>query len=111
MDQAIKASLDCYRICVETFAYCIKTGGRHADPDHIQILKDCAEICKLNADFMIRNSQYYGRTCELCADICEKCAASCEAVGPEDTQVKACSEICRECASSCREMEERTEVV
>lgn len=111
MDQAITDSLNCHRICVETIAYCLKMGGKHVESDHMQILTDCAEICKLNASFMIRNSTFNGRVAELCADICEKCAASCEVVNPADTQLKTCAEMCRKCASSCRQIEERTEVV
>ena len=111
MDQAIRDSLDCYRVCVETFVYCIKKGGKHADPDHLTVLNDCMEICNLNASFMIRNSIFSGRTAELCADICEKCAVSCEAIDSADVQMKACAETCRNCSRSCRKVETRTEVV
>lgn len=110
MDQAIRDSLDCYRTCLETITYCLKKGGKHTDPDHMQILKDCAEMCNLNASFMIRNSISHGRTAEFCADICEKCAASCEAIDPMDTELVSCVEMCRKCAKSCRLMEERMEV-
>ncbi len=111
MEEAIRNSLDCYRICEETIAYCLKMGGRYVEPDHVQIVVDCAQMCNLHASFMIRNSNFAGRTAELCADICEKCAASCEAVDPEDTQLKTCAEMCRKCAASCRKVEQRTEVV
>lgn len=111
MDEAIKDSLDCYRICLETISYSLKKGGRYVDPDHIQILIDCEQICNLDAAYLIRNSIFAGRTAELCADICEKCAASCEAIDPGDTQLKACAEVCRKCANSCRKVETRTEVV
>ena len=109
MEQAIRDSLDCYRVCIETITYCLKKGGRLTEPDHVSILTDCAEVCNLNATFIIRDSIYQGRTAQLCADICEKCAISCETIDPMDVELITCAEICRKCAKSCRQMEERTE--
>lgn len=107
MDQAITDSLNCYRSCIETISYCVEKGGKHTESNHLQILRDCADICILNTSFMIRGSTFHTKTAELCADICEKCATSCETVDPTDTQMKTCAEMCRKCASSCRKMIER----
>lgn len=104
MGEAILEALDSYRTCVETIAYCLKKGGRFVDSDHMQILKDCSDVCTITAGFLLRNSQFHNQVCELCAEICEKCAASCEAIDPVDTQLKACAEVCRKCAKSCRKI-------
>ncbi len=38
-------------------------GGKHAEPEHLNLLMDCARICVTNADFMLRKSKYYQQTC------------------------------------------------
>lgn len=103
MKECIDNCTECHHICLETVAYCLSKGGRHAEAAHIRTLLDCAELCQTSADFMLRNSALHGRTCELCAEACERCAQSCEAFG-NDAQMKKCAEICRRCAKTCREM-------
>lgn len=77
-------------------------GGKHATPDHIQMLIACAEICDTSARFMLLGSQHHTRTCEVCAEVCEACAEDCERF--EDDLMKRCADACRRCAASCREM-------
>ena len=45
---------DCHRACLQTLTYCMKQGGRHAEPEHLRLLMDCADICLTSAAFMIR---------------------------------------------------------
>lgn len=94
---------ECHRICLETAAYCLQKGGKHAEPNHVRLLLDCAQICQTSADFMIRGSDLHTWTCAVCAEICEVCAKDCESMG-DDQQMKRCAEVCRRCADSCREM-------
>jgi hypothetical protein len=103
MQQCIQNCLDCHRICLETVAHCLQQGGKHADPAHIRLLLDCAEICQTSANFMIRGSNLHGRTCAVCAEICDKCADDCDQFG-NDSLMKSCAEACRRCAESCRQM-------
>lgn len=103
MEECIQNCLDCYRICLQTVTHCLQMGGKHAAPDHIRLLLDCAEICQISAGFMLRYSDFHGRTCTVCAEVCERCAESCEQFG-EDARMKACAEACRSCAESCRQM-------
>lgn len=103
MQQCVQACLDCHRICLETVTYCLQMGGEHADPAHIRLLLDCAEICQTSANFMLRGSELHGPTCAVCAEVCERCAQSCERMG-DDAQMKACAEVCRRCAESCTRM-------
>lgn len=100
--QCIKDSLDCYQSCTDTTIHCLNLRGKHAEPDHINLLMDCAKICNLNADFMIRNSIYYPQTCGICADICDECADDCDRF--DEDFMKECASACRRCAESCREM-------
>jgi hypothetical protein len=102
MQRCIQACLDCHRICLETVTHCLQMGGKHADPAHIRLLLDCAEICQTSANFMLRGSDLHGRTCAVCAEVCERCAQDCAQF--DDAQMKACAEACRRCAESCRRM-------
>lgn len=104
MQECIQNCLACYQICSHLMEHCLKKGGPHADPKHIKILNDCATICQVSADFMIRNSEFHGLTCGVCAEICLSCAQSCESMAADDAMMKACAEACRKCASSCEEM-------
>lgn len=100
----IKDCVDCHNSCLETAKHCLYMGGKHADPSHITLLNDCAEICQTSADFMLRGSEYIHKVCDVCAELCDKCTQSCESIDPNDDQMKACASICRTCAGSCRQM-------
>lgn len=93
----------CHQLCIETFRYCLEKGGRHANPQRVGLLIDCAEICQTNSNFMMRGSIEHKAVCEACARICDRCAKSCDAFG-EDAQLKSCAEACRSCAEACRDM-------
>lgn len=93
----------CRAVCLETIAYCLGKGGPHADPAHLQLLMDCAEICATSSGFLSRASTQHAETCAACAVICDACAESCEAMG-SDAQMTKCAKACRDCAESCRTM-------
>gem|GEM_PF-116325 len=103
MERCIQNCLDCHRICEDTVTYCTEMGGKHAEPTHLRLLRDCAQICVTSADFMLRGSDVHPRVCGVCAEVCEHCAESCEQFG-DDAQMNECTEICRRCAESCRKM-------
>lgn len=128
MRECIENCQDCHRVCLETIQYSLAQGERYAERLHLRLLMDCAEICQVSANFMLRGSESHARVCELCARICEDCAQSCDrlavpAVGTgaalsyhsgrasahldhSDEQMSQCSEICRRCAESCKKMSE-----
>ena len=103
MQQAIENCASCRAICEQTLSYCLKKGGKHAEPSHLQLLRDCLEICVASSGFMLRDSAFHHLTCGACAEICARCAESCEKM-PNDAQMKACAEACRRCAESCGKM-------
>ena len=102
MQSCISKCHECHQVCLETLTHCLDKGGKHAEAAHIRLLIDCARICDLSADFVIRKSPFGEKACYLCGDICEKCAASCESIG-DDEQMRRCAHVCRQCAESCRE--------
>jgi hypothetical protein len=83
--------------------HCLQKGGKHAAPEHIRTMLDCAQICATSADFMLRKSPLHRSTCRTCSEVCEACRASCEAIADDD-MMRRCADMCRECAESCREM-------
>lgn len=104
MTQCIQLCQDCHALCIQMIAHCLKLGGRHAAPDHIRLLMDCAQICTTTADYMARGSSFHDRTCSLCSEICRLCAERCEQLQGNDPLIKQCVELCRHCADSCERM-------
>jgi hypothetical protein len=111
MQACISNCIACHRICIETLAHCLQMGGAHAETGHIQLLLDCAAICQLSEDFMLRTSEFHAQVCGVCAEVCERCAESCHAIrgtdtadGNADALMLSCAEVCERCAESCRQM-------
>jgi hypothetical protein len=89
----------CHTMCLSmAMTHCLETGGRHARPQHLRLMMDCAAFCTLTGDMLAHKSQFHNAVCGLCADICETCAKDCETLdGMED-----CVTACRQAAASCR---------
>jgi hypothetical protein len=104
MEEAIENCLEAYRVITTTRSYCLKVGGTFAEQRHISLLQDCAELCRLSANFMLSSSDFSHDLCGICARLCESCAMSCEDF-TDDQQLRKCAQICRRCAESCRMME------
>ena len=101
MQSCIDECLRCHQACLGMSTnHCLKLGGAHATPEHIQLMLACAEICRASAQVMIIGSRHHKHLCAECADICEDCANECERIGDMDDCVRAC----RRCAESCRKM-------
>ena len=91
----------CHLTCLEmAMTHCLEMGGRHAEPAHMRLMLDCAEICQTAMNFMVRRSAQHALVCRACAEICRACAASCETVG----DMQDCVDICLRCAESCERM-------
>ncbi len=103
MRAAVQTALECSAVCTEASAVGLSRGGAHAAPGHVQILVDCASICRTAADSMLRGSPLHPQVCALCADVCARCAEECEGFG-DDPLMRRCAETCRRCASACRAM-------
>jgi hypothetical protein len=97
----IEDCTDCHAVCIETVTHCLHIGGRYAEPDHIRLLLDCADICQTSANYLLRSSDLHALTCQACAGVCDRCAQDCERLG-DDPRVQGCIEACRRCAESCR---------
>lgn len=101
MKECINNCQTCHATCLNHLStHCLEMGGAHVAPDHFLLMLDCAQICAVSADFMLRGSKHHAHICAECAEICEQCAASREALG----DMQECADACRACAGSCRMM-------
>lgn len=101
MQECIDNCGKCHAMCLSMATnFCLEKGGDHVGPGHFRLMLDCAQICAVSVDFMLRNSKHAPHVCAECADICDDCADSCRVVGDMDE----CVEACRACARLCRMM-------
>src|SRR5215217_3671660 len=59
MLDCIELCNDCHKACLETAMYCLQQGGKHAEPNHVRLMFDCAEICQTSSNFMQRGSDLH----------------------------------------------------
>lgn len=104
MTKCIQLCQDCHALCVRTIQHCLTLGGRHAAPDHMRLLLDCAEMCETTAHYLLRGSPYHERMCGLCAEMCRQCGDSCMKIAGDDQLLKQCADMCTRCADSCERM-------
>ena len=91
---------NCLSACMECFNHCLHLGGPHAGPAHLRLLADCADICRVTADFVLRASEFSNYPMGVCAFICERCADDCDALGG-DAVMEDCARACRACHAEC----------
>ena len=101
MKACMDACHECHITCLHmAMNHCLEAGGRHAEPQHMKLMLDCAQICSVAIDFMARKPEHHRHICRECAEICRACASSCEGLdGMED-----CVAACRKCAEACDKM-------
>ena len=101
MQTCIQNCLECHAICLNMLSnHCLEAGGKHVEQKHFKLMMDCAQICMVSADFMLRQSDHHKHICAECVEICTACADSCDAIGDMET----CAAACRKCAATCGAM-------
>jgi hypothetical protein len=99
IQQCIQDCISCHDVCLQTATACEQSGGEHASPDHINILRDCAELCLVAAHFLQHNSALVGYVCQACAQATTHCGNECDRMGDTD-----CANACRNAAWACEQM-------
>lgn len=102
-DQCIDDCQQCAAACHACVTHCLEKGGKHADPEHISLLLDCAAMCETAAASMAHHSSIHAVICGACAEVCRACERSCRAMG-DDRMMQECADACRKCADSCEKM-------
>jgi hypothetical protein len=64
------------------------------------VVKDCAQLCRLAAAFVARDSGMSRRVAALCATVCERCIEECARHDVE--HFRQCALACRRAADACR---------
>jgi len=105
---------ECERVCFETAEHCLSLGGSLSDARGIQLLRNCARVCRTSAASWTVGSRLYSQVLRAAARLCGECASTCESLA-SDRQLKTCAEMCRACAKACEQMalqplEERSSV-
>jgi hypothetical protein len=103
VEECLRICQGCHEICQDAIDHCLRMGGEHVEADHMRLLADCAEICNVSQNSMLRSSATSLDLCRSCAEICDRCAASCERF-TGDAHMQACARECRACAEACRRM-------
>lgn len=98
----IEACYTCAAACDHCANACLQETHAHHMANCIRADLDCADICRLAAAAMARNSAFVSDICRLCAQICEACAAECAQHSMDHCQ--ACATACQRCADECRRM-------
>ena len=98
MKACIEACAACHEACTELTAKLRMQGS--GDAAQIGALLDCAELCRLTASFVARDSPLHAMTSALCAESCHRAARDCERLGDEG--VRRVADICRRTADRCR---------
>jgi len=98
----IKACLKCAMACEVCAAACLREEKVQMMTRCIELDRDCADICRLAATLMARQSDYVKEFCRLCAKVCRDCAEECGRHQVEHCQ--RCAEMCCACAEECEKM-------
>ena len=68
-ESCIDICIKSHQMCLETARYCFEKGGDHVAPTHLALLLDCAEMCQMTANSLMRRSPQHGAICGACADL------------------------------------------
>jgi hypothetical protein len=101
-ESCMDACNDCADACDECAASCLKEPDPKMMARCIALDMDCAQICRMAAAYMARDSEFVDLICQACAEICDACADECSKHSMSHCQ--ECAQACRRCADECRRM-------
>ena len=102
-EECIAACNSCAAACDHCASACLDEADVDKMVDCIRLDMDCAQICRLAAAYMARDSEFAQPLCQFCAEICAACADEC--ARHEAMHCQACAQACRACAEQCRRMD------
>lgn len=95
----IQACNACVVACEACAAACIGAEDNQSLDIGITLNRDCADLCRLAARLMERESGLVDEICRLCAITCEACAQECRKY--ELPACQECAEVCARCVEQC----------
>lgn len=101
--QAIEDCTECAQVVKSTIEHCLSLGGKHAEEEHIAMMRECAAICQKTANDISRKAADIEAICKACAEVCEACDHECRSFD-HDHAMTACADACKKAAASCNAM-------
>lgn len=102
--QQFQSCIEACNACADSCDHCAAASLQESDPltmaRCIALSTDCAQICRLAASYMARNSEYVSTICDACAELCDACGDEC--AKHEMDHCQDCAQACRRCADECR---------
>ena len=103
LDRIIDDLMETYRICHQTAAYCIDSGGDLATLERLRAFDDCAEANLTLANFLLRASNHAADMARVCHKVSVACAREIEAIEHNDDQLRAAYASCQHSRHACLE--------
>ena len=97
----IDACNACADACDHCATACLEEDDVKSMARCIALDMDCAQICRLAASYMARDSEMALAICAQCADVCEMCGEECTR-HKHMQHCQECAAARRRCAEECR---------
>ncbi|WP_225776328.1 four-helix bundle copper-binding protein [Pseudomonas sp. Marseille-Q5115] len=101
-DDCIEECLRCALACESCASACLQEQDTQMMANCIKLDRDCADMCKLAAMLMARQSPLAKEFCALCAKACKACGDECGK--HDDDHCQNCAKACHACAQACEAM-------
>ena len=101
-----KCVVDCSNaknVGIQTLRYCLEQGGKFADPENLNKIQDCNELCNIVCSFLLRKSVMTKEMLKICQKACEDCSLFCQQF-KEDKQLEACGKYANQASESCKHL-------
>ncbi len=101
-----KAVVDCtnaHNVTLQTLRYSEEQGGKFSDPENLNIIQDCADICQLVNSMVLRQSSMKKDIAEVCKKACDACVKFAENFS-EDEQMKTMLEYAKKASESVKQI-------
>jgi|GEM_PF-1769235 len=99
-EQIVRQIQDCEATCEHMINHIKKMKDCQMRAKQTMLLRDCADICGLTANYIARDAIFKRHAAILCADICDACGNECSRF--PDQESRNCAQICFHCAMQCR---------
>ena len=99
-EQIVRQIQDCEATCEHLINHIKKMNDCQMRAKQTMLLRDCADICGLTANYIARDAIFKRHSAILCADICDACGKECDKF--PDKESRNCAQICFHCAMQCR---------
>jgi hypothetical protein len=95
----IQQLFTCTITCENCAASCLDEDNVTPMAHCIELDRDCADVCSLAANLLIRASEYSHEFLAFCEKVCRTCAEECSK--HEHEHCKKCAAECIKCAEAC----------